>query len=107
MQAIQFNSHGRGTNSPVEHYTGGHGMSFCLEDQKPQPPEPPSPPLGLFFFGTSGRDHVGLAAAESLPRSLTCSACGDSRRVEIADGARIRNTAAFMERLGLGAGSAR
>jgi hypothetical protein len=56
MQAIQFNSHGRGTNSPVEHYTGGHGMSFCLEDQKPQPPEPPSPPLGLFFLGTSGRD---------------------------------------------------
>ena len=31
-------------------------MSFCLEDQKPQPPEPPSPPLGLFFLGTSGRD---------------------------------------------------
>ena len=28
-------------------------MSFCLEDQKP---EPPGPPLGLFFLGTSGRD---------------------------------------------------
>jgi hypothetical protein len=47
-----------GTNSPVEHYTGGHGMSFCLEDQKPQPPEPPSPPLGLFLLGISGRDLV-------------------------------------------------
>ena len=42
---------GRGTNSPVEHYTGGHGMSFCLEDQKPQPPEPPSPRWGFSFFG--------------------------------------------------------
>ena len=28
-------------------------MSFCLEDQKPQPPEPP---LGLFFLRISGRD---------------------------------------------------
>ena len=56
MQAIQFNSHGRGTNSPVEHYTGGHGTSFCLEDQKPQPPEPPSPRWGFSFLGTSGRD---------------------------------------------------
>jgi hypothetical protein len=56
MQAIQFNSHGRGTNSPVEHYTGGHGMSFCLEDQKPQPSEPPSPRWGFSFLGTSGRD---------------------------------------------------
>ena len=55
MQAIQFNSHGSGTNSPVEHYTGGHGMSFCLEDQKPSP-RAPQPPLGLFFLGTSGRD---------------------------------------------------
>ena len=50
MQAIQFNSHGRGTNSPVEHYTGGHGMSFCLEDQKPQPLEPPSPRWGFSFW---------------------------------------------------------
>ena len=50
MQAIQFNSHGTGTNSPVEHYTGGHGMSFCLEDQKPQPPSP-QPPAGAFLFG--------------------------------------------------------
>jgi hypothetical protein len=54
MQAIQFNSSGKRTNWLVDHYTGGHGMSFCLEDQKPQLPEPPSPLLGLFFW--AGRD---------------------------------------------------
>jgi hypothetical protein len=39
--------------SPVDRYIGGHGMSFGLEDQKPQPPQPPQPPspaLGLFFW---------------------------------------------------------
>jgi hypothetical protein len=41
--------------------------------------------------------HVGLAAAESLPRELTYSACGSSRRVEAKDGARIRNPGAFEE----------
>ena len=56
MQAIQFNSYSREPISLVDHYTGGHGMSFCLEDQKPQLPEPPIPLLGLFFLGTSGRD---------------------------------------------------
>ena len=31
-------------------------MSFCLEDEKPQPPEGPSPRWGFSFLGTSGRD---------------------------------------------------
>jgi hypothetical protein len=51
--------------------------------------------------------HVGVVPAATLPRLLTCSSCGSSRRVEAKDGARIRNTAAVMERFGLGAGSAR
>jgi hypothetical protein len=50
--------------------------------------------------------HVGLAASETLPRLLTCSACSTSRRVEVTDCARIRNNAALFEQLGL-AGSAR
>jgi hypothetical protein len=41
--------------------------------------------------------HVGLANSETLPRLLTCSACSTSRRVEIADGARIRNRVAVIE----------
>jgi hypothetical protein len=40
--------------------------------------------------------HTGIAAAE-LPRELTCSACGSSRRVEAADGKRIVNRLAFQE----------
>jgi hypothetical protein len=49
--------------------------------------------------------HVGLAAAESLPRSLKCSACGTSRRVEVADGKRVRSREAIMEWI-LGANAA-
>jgi len=37
-----------GTHSTVERYSHGHGMSFGLEDQKPQP-QAPQPVLGLFF----------------------------------------------------------
>jgi hypothetical protein len=47
----------------------------------------------------TGCGHVGLAASETLPRLLTCSACGSSRRVEIAECRRIRNTTAVMERI--------
>jgi hypothetical protein len=39
--------------------------------------------------------HVGLAIGESLPRNLTCSACGESRRVD--GGTRIVNKIAFQE----------
>ena len=39
--------------------------------------------------------HVGLVSAESLPRELTCWACGESRYVEA--GARITNRAAVLE----------
>jgi hypothetical protein len=39
--------------------------------------------------------HVGVVAAETLPRELQCSACGESRRVE--GGERIRNRVAFQE----------
>ena len=35
-------------NSTADRYVNGHGMSFGLEDQKPQP-KPPSSLLGLFF----------------------------------------------------------
>jgi hypothetical protein len=41
--------------------------------------------------------HTGVAAAETLPRELTCSRCGSCRRVEPADGARIVNRVAFEE----------
>jgi hypothetical protein len=39
--------------------------------------------------------HIGLADASTLPRSLTCSACGESRYVEA--GSRITNRAAVLE----------
>jgi hypothetical protein len=39
--------------------------------------------------------HVGVVCAETLPRSLTCSACGASRYVE--GGQRIVNKIAFQE----------
>jgi hypothetical protein len=41
--------------------------------------------------------HVGLVRAESLPRELQCSACGDRRYVALKDGARIKNPVAFQE----------
>jgi hypothetical protein len=41
--------------------------------------------------------HAGLVSAETLPRSLTCSACGASRHIERKDGARIVNRVAFEE----------
>ena len=47
--------------------------------------------------------HVGLADAATLPRSLTCSACGESRHIE--SGERITNRAAVLEWL-LGASGA-
>jgi len=49
--------------------------------------------------------HVGVAPAESLARELTCSACGESRRVGAKDGARIVSRLAFEEWL-LGASGA-
>jgi hypothetical protein len=50
--------------------------------------------------------HVGVAEAATLPRSLTCSACGESRHVEAKDGERIKNPVAFEEWL-LGASGPR
>ena len=44
---IQFNWHGRGTNAPIEHYTGGYGMSFV---SKIKTPSPRAPPAGAFLF---------------------------------------------------------
>ena len=41
--------------------------------------------------------HVGLADAATLPRSLTCSACGTSRCVDSSDGRAITSTARFEE----------
>jgi hypothetical protein len=43
--------------------------------------------------------HSGVVNAETLPRELTCSRCGSSRRVETKEGARIRNPVAVMERI--------
>jgi hypothetical protein len=43
--------------------------------------------------------HVGLVAAEALPRELVCSRCGSSRHVHAKDCARIRNRVAVMERI--------
>jgi transcription elongation factor Elf1 len=48
-------------------------------------------------------NHVGLVCAETLPRSLTCSRCGESRRVEVRDGRRMVSTAAILELLAGGA----
>jgi hypothetical protein len=43
--------------------------------------------------------HVGLAGALTLPRELTCSACGASRHVEVRDGRRFASREAVMERI--------
>jgi len=48
MGAAFFFPATEGTHSTVERYSHGHGMSFGLEDQKPQP-QAPQPVLGLFF----------------------------------------------------------
>jgi hypothetical protein len=53
----------------------------------------------MLKIACTGCGHVGLAAAETLPRSLTCSSCGSSRRVKVEDGARIKNPVAVMERI--------
>jgi hypothetical protein len=37
--------------------------------------------------------HTGVVNAESLPRDLVCSRCGDSRRVQAERGERIISTA--------------
>jgi transcription elongation factor Elf1 len=50
-------------------------------------------------------NHAGIVDAETLPRLLTCSHCGSSRRIERKDGARIANRVAFEEWL-LGASGA-
>jgi hypothetical protein len=41
--------------------------------------------------------HAGIAYAHTLPRSLTCSACGMSRRVEPDGDARIVSTERRIE----------
>jgi hypothetical protein len=41
--------------------------------------------------------HIGIVSAVTLPRELTCSSCGSSRRVEVKDGARVRSREAVME----------
>jgi hypothetical protein len=41
--------------------------------------------------------HIGLADASTLPRSLTCSACGASRHVHAGDGRAITSTARIEE----------
>jgi hypothetical protein len=43
--------------------------------------------------------HDSIVRAKSLQRNLTCWSCGTSRRVEVRDCARIRNTVAVMERI--------
>ena len=48
-------------------------------------------------------NHVGIVSAETLPRSMVCSACRASRLVEPKDGRRMASTDAVMERLAGGA----
>jgi hypothetical protein len=43
--------------------------------------------------------HVGVVSAQSLPAELRCWQCGESRRVEAKEGARIVNRVAVMERI--------
>ena len=45
------NSFSRKLNSLVDHYTGGHGMLFCLEDQKPQRPAPAAGQFEVAWVG--------------------------------------------------------
>ena len=49
--------------------------------------------------------HIGLVAAEILPRDLQCSRCGDRRHVAPKDGQRVMSKLAFTEWL-LGYGDA-
>jgi hypothetical protein len=41
--------------------------------------------------------HVGVAAAETLPRELTCSRCGSSRYVKAEDCRRVASRTAIIE----------
>ena len=41
--------------------------------------------------------HIGIVSAETLPRSMTCSACGASRHVEVREGRRMASAEAVME----------
>jgi hypothetical protein len=41
--------------------------------------------------------HVGVVAAESLPRSMTCSACGESRRVKANECRRVASRTTIIE----------
>jgi len=59
-------------NSTADRYISGHGMSFGLEDQKPQL-KPPSSPLGLFFPAASAAVAIRLKPPRfkmELPRKL-------------------------------------
>ncbi len=58
MCAALFFPATEGTKFDADGYVNGHGMSFGLEDQKPQPPKPPSSPLGLFF--PAGLSFAGI-----------------------------------------------
>jgi hypothetical protein len=53
-------------NSLVDHYSGGHGMSFCLEDQKPrlQSPQP-------HCWGFSFKASQLAVTVWRLPKDLT------------------------------------
>jgi hypothetical protein len=41
--------------------------------------------------------HFGVVNAESLPRDLVCSRCGEARQVQAADGRPVRSRDAVME----------
>ena len=57
-------------------------MSFCLEDQKPQPPEPPSPQLGLFFLA---RHHLEPHSRTLTGLTLHVQFEGGSAQVSMLD----------------------
>jgi hypothetical protein len=42
-------------------------------------------------------NHIGLVAAETLPRELVCSSCSMTRHVDVSDGKAITSTARLEE----------
>jgi hypothetical protein len=91
--------------APSTSTAGGDGGGFSpfgpppLLDQRSLMALSPSPTEinSMMFRIACPCGHVGIADAQTLPRSMTCSRCGSARHVEAADGARIVNRVAFEE----------
>jgi hypothetical protein len=65
-------------NATADRYINGRGMSFCLEDQKPQL-KPPSSPLGLFFLVGSSLPRSQLGSSHQV-QNENCQSTGKTHR---------------------------